>query len=82
MTCGEFLRNLFWRIDGRVHRAEKRSFGVLEGRGKLRESKTTGGAGATGATDDHEVNIAPRLLLLASERAVDESNRDADPEWL
>ncbi len=57
---------------------------MLEGRGKLRESDTAGGtgaAGATGAADDHEVNVASRLLLLSSERAVDESDRDAVPEW-
>ena len=57
MTRGQFLRNLFQRgVDRRVHRPKEDLFSSFEGLGSLRQFD---------AANDHEIDIARRLLLSA-----------------
>lgn len=67
MAQGQFLRNLFRRIDRRIHRAEKRFVRILERRSNVCKPNVA---------DNHEVDIACRVLVMAGERAIDKCNFD------
>ena len=73
MTRSQLLRNLFWRVDGRVNGSKELLLSVFERRGKLRKSD---------AADDHQVDIARRPLLLACERAINKGNVNAASKGL
>src|SRR5512142_2913511 len=68
MTRSQFLRNLFWRVKGRVHGSKESPLSLFERRGQLRQSD---------AADDHEIDVARRHLLVACERAINKGNVNA-----
>jgi len=73
MSRGKLLRNLSRRVDGRIYRPKKLAFCVLEGRGKLGESDPA---------DDHQIDVAGRVLVRSGDGAIDKGNIDAVTERL
>jgi len=69
----KLLRNLVGRVDRGIDRSKESVLCILESRGERRKAD---------ATDDHQIDVAGRVLFVPSDGAIDKSDGNAVAERL